>query len=364
MQKTLPHPISGNEPLSPAEEFILMSQWCKSNDIQHDIYGSGQLLENFEAKIAAILGFPAACFVPSGTLAQSIALELACQNSSTKLVAMHPSSHILSSEGQGFQLHSPFKILPLPAGPLQDPYRPWGLEHLQEFSDPLSAVLYELPMRELGGQTPSWEDLQEIKDYCHSKSIHLHMDGARLWQLAPYYQRSYAEIASGFDSVYVSLYKDLSALGGSLLAGSEPFIAQARTHIHRRGGKLFHYSPFVVSAMRQLEQRLAQFPALFQRCTEVYQLLNDFPLLQANPKNPQSCMLHLHWPCSVEVLSIVVELCKVELDYNLGRPRYSELPQKSWLEWQVGDTLLAMSNEELTAILRFALEKMAELQTS
>ena len=45
------------------------------------------------------------------------------------------------------------------------------------------------------------------------------MDGARLWQCAPFYQRTLAEIADLFDTVYVSFYKDLGAPAGAALKG-------------------------------------------------------------------------------------------------------------------------------------------------
>ncbi|MGY1955175.1 beta-eliminating lyase-related protein, partial [Pseudomonas pergaminensis] len=73
----------------------------------------------------------------------------------------------------------------------------------------------------------------------------------RLWETRAYYQRSYAEIAEGFSSVYVSAYKGLGGIAGSLLAGDTDFIQQARLWRKRLGGTLIKQSPMVVStAMR------------------------------------------------------------------------------------------------------------------
>ena len=54
------------------------------------------------------------------------------------------------------------------------------------------------------------------------------MDGARLWQCALLYQRTLAEIADLFDTVYVSFYKDLGAPAGAALTGTKVVIDEAR----------------------------------------------------------------------------------------------------------------------------------------
>ena len=71
----------------------------------------------------------------------------------------------------------------------------------------------------------------------------MHMDGARLWESAPFYGRSYAEIAALFDTVYVSFYKGVGAIAGAALAGPADFIAEARVWQRRHGGDLVNSTP-------------------------------------------------------------------------------------------------------------------------
>lgn len=75
-------------------------------------------------------------------------------------------------------------------------------------------VVLELPQRMNGGATIPWEDLQRVSKLCRSEGIKLHCDGARLWEIQPYYGVSLAEISALFDSVYVSFYKGLGGLAG------------------------------------------------------------------------------------------------------------------------------------------------------
>ena len=97
----------------------------------------------------------------------------------------------------------------------------------------------------------------------------LHMDGARLWESGPFYDRPYAEIAGLFDSVYVSFYKGLAGITGAILAGTRDFIAEARVWQRRQGGNLFHMYPYVLTARRGLEQRLPRMAEYHRKALEI-----------------------------------------------------------------------------------------------
>src|SRR5262249_58225061 len=107
-----------------------------------------------------------------------------------------------------------------------------------EGGEPLGALLLELPQRDLGGQLPVWRDLRAQATWAGANGVSMHLDGSRLWQCGPFYRRPLREIAALFDTVYVSLYKDLGALGGCVLAGAKDVIAEARVWRVRHGGRL------------------------------------------------------------------------------------------------------------------------------
>ena len=221
--------LSGNRTNNPSVLFSEMASWCKENNVDHDIYGEGKLINNFEDEVAEYLDFGAALFMVTGTMSQSVALEIACSDKLNQNVAMHPSCHIYLRENQGYQLQNRFKAISI-----GNPYIPWTLDALKQVPDKLAAAVYELPMREIGGQLPSYNQLNEIKQYCHSENIHFHLDGARLWESAAYYQKSYSEITNGFDSAYVSFYKGIPGLGGAMLLGNKDYIKKARIWMHRQ----------------------------------------------------------------------------------------------------------------------------------
>ena len=337
--------LSGHRARPPAEMFAAMAAWCEAHEVAHDVYGKGALVEQLERKVAALLGFEAAVFCISGTMTQVTALRLGCEDRGSNLAALHPTSHILMHEKSNYQLLGHFTSLQI-----GDRHRPWTVNDLAAVPDRLGAVAMEVPMRELGGQGPTWEELAAIKAHCRARNVHLHMDGARLWEAAAGYARTLDEIAAGFDSVDVSLYKGIGGLGGALLAGSAPFVARAAEWFRRQGGNVFRRSPYVVAAAMQLDARLAAMPDYFRRTEWLYEVLHDYPLIKVNPARPQANMLHLHLPVSrARALELRNQVAEQHRIWLFGRADHAALPDASVVELYVGDNLLALPDAQVRA---------------
>jgi threonine aldolase len=349
----------GHRARTPAEMFAAMAAWCEANGIAHDTYGDGALVQGFERRVAELLGLEAAVFCISGTLTQVTTLRLAADARGRAPVALHPTAHIFVHERSNYQLLGHFDALRV-----GDPYRPWSAADIVNIPDRLSAVALEIPMREIGGQLSSWDDLQAIKAHCRAHGIHLHMDGARLWEAAAGYGRSVAEIAAGFDTVYTSLYKGIGGLGGAMLAGSRDVVAQAAEWFKRQGGNVFHRSPYVVAAAMQFEQRVAAMPAYFERTRFLFDVLRDHPVLRVNPARPQANMLHVHLPVQRErALEIRRELARDHGIWPFNRVSHGMLPDTSFFEIYVGDNLLDTPDgrvREAVALLAAAVERGME----
>ena len=339
--------LPGHRQPTPAQMFAAMAAWCEANKVAHDSYGDGALLQQFEQKIADLLGFEAATFCITGTMTQVTALRLACAERGSRLVALHPTAHIFRHERGNHQLLDHFQALQI-----GDANRPWTLDELKSIPDRLGAAALEIPMREIGGQRPDWDELEAIKAYCREQSIHLHMDGARLWEAAAAYRHTPQEISAGFDSVYVSLYKGIGGLGGAMLAGSRGFVARAQEWFRRQGGNVIHRSPYVVAAAMQFDARLAAMPDYFRRTEWLYEALREHPRLVPNPARPQANMLHLHMPVSRErAMEIRNQIAEQHGVWLFGRASHGALAQHSVVELYVGDNLLALPDQRLREVL-------------
>lgn len=299
--------LAGSGPAHPAQELEAVTRWLREHGdsragsqtapgIQPDVYGKGALVEEFEAEVAALFGMEAARFMPSGCMAQPIALKIWSDRAGNPVTAFHATSHLeLHEENAYAALHG------LNAHLLGDAERPTTAADLLALIGPggaaektgLASLLVELPAREIGGQLPSWDELTELSALCRSRGIRLHLDGARVWQAAPAYGRSHAEIAALFDSVYVSFYKDVGALPGAMLLGPADFIEEAATWQRRQGGTLYTAVANVVSARIRLGDCLARMPLLVERAREVAALFAAHDRARVLPDPPHTSMFHL-----------------------------------------------------------------------
>jgi threonine aldolase len=321
---------------TPAQEFRDMASWCEQNGVEHDLYGAGATIEAFEAKIAALLGKEAAVFMPSGIMAQSAALKVWTETAGLPRFGMHPTAHLAEHEEEAYA-----SLLQCHGVMLGHRLRPLTAEDLTASPQPMACVMVELPIREAGGQLPTWEALENLKAAAQQRSLPLHMDGARLWECVAYYGKTCAEIATGFDSVYVSVYKGVGALSGAVLAGSKEFIAQARLWRRRMGGTLFHLSPMVVSAAMRFDERMALMPALYRRTLELAAGLAGQAAFRVNPAVPQTNMFHLYVAGPMDAVADVRDrIAEEERCWLFGSVRAAEVPGWSATEIYIGDNFL------------------------
>ena len=253
-----------------------------------DRYGDGGVVCELEAEIAGLLGKPAAVFLPSGTMAQQCVLRVHADRRQRKTVIFHPMCHLDRHEGGAYQrLHG---LTGRSAGDLD---RLMTIDDLTAIGEPAAALLIELPQRDLGGQQPSWEDLQAHAGWARAHGAAAHLDGARLWESAAGYGRPPAEIAALFDTVYVSFYKGIGALPGCCVAGPADLLAEVREWRQRMGGTLFGLWPNAASALTCLRRRLPLMPTYLSHARAIAAALADVTGVRVVPDPPQVPMMHL-----------------------------------------------------------------------
>ena len=336
--------LGGHGMMHPHDELAALAA-ATAPDEGADVYGKGDLIEGFEREIATILGTEAALFLPTGTMAQQIALRIWAERKRCDTVAYHPMCHVETKEEKGYQrLHG------LHARLVGDARRLMTREDLGAVVEPVAALLIELPQRDLGGMLPSWDELQAQTAWARERGAAVHMDGARLWESAPFYGRSYAEIAGLFDSVYVSFYKGVGAMAGSALAGSADFIAEARVWQVRHGGRIIHLFPYVLSARTKLRQRLDRFPHYHARAVAIANVLHAIPGIVVKPDPPQTHMMHVYLQGDPQRLEAAALDIAREERVALFRPlRPTDLPNWTMFELSIGDAADALTDDEIRA---------------
>ena len=326
-------------------------------DEEPDRYGEGSLINDFERDIATLLGKEAAVFMPSGTMAQQIALRIWADRARIRTVAFHPTCHLEIHEQKGYEL-----LHGLHGRLVGDRSRLMTLDDLRASPGPLAALLLELPQREIGGQLPSWSDLEAQTTWAHEQGAAVHLDGARLWESGPFYARSYADIATLFDSAYVSFYKGIGAIAGAALAGPAAFIAEARLWQRRHGGNLVQLYPLVLSARANLRRRLDRFDAYYRRAQAIAEVLGAIPGITVNPDPPQTNMMHVYLRCDAEALmEACTEIARTERVLLFRRILPTGVPGVAAFELTVGDAAEALTDQEIGRVLRISHDESRSL---
>ena len=316
-------------------------------DTVPDRYGEGGVVADLEARTAALLGKPAAVFLPSGTMAQQTVLRVHADQRQRRTVLFHPYCHLDVHEGRGYQ-----RLHQLTGQPVGEPHRLLCAADLAAVAEPPAALVIELPQRDLGGQLPPWAELVAQVGWARDHGAAAHLDGARLWESAAGYGRTPAGIADLFDTVYVSFYKGLGALPGCCVAGPDDIIGQVREWRHRMGGTLFGLWPNAASALTCLDRRLPLMPRYLEHAQAIAGALRGVPGVRVIPDPPQTPMMHLLLSTSAAGFrAAAVRLAKDQGVWTWPEAMSTVDSQTQRVELTVGDMTLGVPPEAVASIL-------------
>ncbi|MDA3847743.1 MAG: beta-eliminating lyase-related protein [Vallitaleaceae bacterium] len=292
--RTAKYPLRGNKPKAMKAQMKIFESL--DDHLMPDVYGNGEVIENFEKLLSEEFKKPGAIFFPSGTMAQQIALRVLCDRRGLKRVAYHPLCHLEIHEQGGIkELHHIETVL------LGDADRVFTLEDLKEMDD-VSVVLFELPQREIGGQLPSWDELVSMVNFCRERGIYTHLDGARIYECLPYYEKTVEEVGQLFDSVYVSFYKTFGGVTGAMLIGDEAMMIEAKIWKRRHGGDLYQLFPYIVTASEAYLRNKDKMQGYYEGAKAYAGKLSKVSGIKIIPEVPVSNMFHIHFDETPEVV--------------------------------------------------------------
>lgn len=248
-----------------------------------DGYLSGGAVGELETRFAALLGKEDCAFLPTGTLANHVAVRILAGDA-TRVIVQH-ESHLYRDESDATQLLSGLNLVNLApgrAGPSLDEIKA-AVDEAENGPYPLriGAISLESPVRRARGELLEVSALRDIAAYAKGKGVRLHLDGARLLLAPPSYD--VAGAAALFDTVYVSLYKYLDAPFGAVLAGSKADIAKARALRHQFGGTIYQGWESAVLALAALDDFQARQKAAFATADQVFSALDKAGAARLKP---------------------------------------------------------------------------------
>jgi threonine aldolase len=242
-----------------------------------DVFGDDPSVNALQEKIAALLGFEAALYVPTGTQSNLCGVLSHCQRGDEYIVGQ--MAHCYRWEGGGAAVFGSVQPQPL-AHQADGTLALADIEAAIKPDDPHFARTRLLALENtFGGQLLPMAYVEQATALAKAKGISRHLDGARLFNAAVAQAAQTGadamtearRIAGCFDSVSVCFSKGLGAPVGSALCGSRDYIARARRVRKMAGGAMRQSGMLAAAASYALDhhvQRLAQDHALAKRLAD------------------------------------------------------------------------------------------------
>jgi hypothetical protein len=174
--------------LEPAAYADLLARLSASGGIAADEYSRGGAVESLESQFAALLGKEAAVFMPSGTLANHLAVRTL--SGTRRRVIVQEISHLYNDSGDCAQQLSELNLIPLAPGKAtfnwEDVTRVLERTASGRVATQIGAISIESPVRRLHGEMFDFVEMQRISTEARKRGIALHLDGARLFVACAY----------------------------------------------------------------------------------------------------------------------------------------------------------------------------------
>ncbi len=250
-------------------------------DVGDDVFGDDPTVRRLEERVADLLGKEAALYVPSGTMANQVALRSHTRPGDEVIIGRdthcwrHESGALAALAGvqvhmlaeprfTGADVRAAFK-------PSTDPY-----------VAPTRVVVVENTHGKSGGLVWERAPLAEVVAAAHELGMAAHLDGARLWNAAVASGASEKELAAGFDSVSVCLSKGLGAPIGSLVAGTKPFIKECHRLRKMQGGGMRQAGILAAAGMFALDHNRGRLADDHANARAFAEALADVPGLRVD----------------------------------------------------------------------------------
>jgi len=253
-----------------------LNDFSATQTLEDDNFSIGGLVEQLEQTIARILKKPAAIFMPTGTLANHLAIRK--HATPYGRAAVQEQSHLYNDTGDSLARLSGINLVPLgkekPSFSLEELRKAYETSTTGRVFNPISVVSIETPVRRQHGQTVPWQELQILTEFCREHNLPVHLDGARIFMQAAVEGQTVHQYAELFDSVYISLYKYFGAPFGGVLAGESSFIDGLYHDRRMFGSGLAHSSMVAALALHGINEFEPTFHAAIEKAHLLFADLN------------------------------------------------------------------------------------------
>ncbi|RRN69562.1 threonine aldolase [Peribacillus simplex] len=271
-----------------------MMEAIQQAELGDDVYGQDVTVNQLESLAATIVGMEAACFMPSGTMANLASIMAHCPRGSKVLVGNESDIYIYEAAGAsvcGGIMYEPIQTQPDGSLLINDLQRaiPIDLDDPQ-FALP-SLLCLENTHNRCGGKPLSFNYLKEVRTFADQVGISIHMDGARIFNAAVSLGVHVSEIAKYVDSLQFCLSKGLSAPVGSIVAGTKEHVDKVRRIRKMLGGGMRQAGILAAPAIIALKYMTDRLIDDHRRAKQLAKGLEEVPGIEIVASDVQSNIL-------------------------------------------------------------------------
>jgi len=278
-------------------------------EVGDDVYGEDPTVHKLEQAVAELLGTEAALFVPTGTMANQIALRAHTRPGDEVIIGRgahcwrHESGALAALAGAQTQIigedgmftAAEVRVAFKPDDPYQSPTRVVAVENTHNMA---------------GGTCWDRAQMADVVQTAHQLGMVTHLDGARIWNAAVATGVTEKELATGFDSVSVCLSKGLGAPAGSVVAGSRALIKMCHRFRKMYGGGMRQSGILAAAGLYALEHHRARLGEDHANAKAFGEALAGAPGIQVDLGKVQTNIVMLDFTRGTA--RAVVELAKEE----------------------------------------------------
>jgi threonine aldolase len=233
-----------------------MRQAMAAAEVGDDVFGEDPTVNLLEERAAALLGKEAALFVPSGSMANQIALKVHCQPGEEVVIGEGSHNYFYEAGAAGAIAGVQFAVVgrggTFTAADVEEAYKPEKNHSLA----PTRLVCVENTHNRGGGVVWRREDVAGIAAFARSHELALHLDGARLMNAAVASGVKAADLAAPFDTASLCFSKGLGAPIGSVFAGSKQHRYRAHRLRKMMGGAMRQVGILAAAALYALDHNV------------------------------------------------------------------------------------------------------------
>lgn len=304
-------------------------------EVGDDVFCDDPTVNRLEAMAAERVGKEAAIFVPSGTMGNLLALLVHCQRGDEAIVG--DQSHVYLNEAGGMSALGGVQPCPIPNQKdgtlaLDDILASIRTEDVHH---PITRLIcLENTQNICGGVPLTAEYTRQVGEIAHKNGLALHIDGARIFNAAVAQNADVKELVAPADSVMFCLSKGLAAPIGSMLAGTEKFIARTRHLRKMLGGGMRQAGVIAAAGIISLEKMTTRLGEDHNRARKLADGLRRIDGIIVDENSPYTNMVYLNLAddVSLTMRQIAERMMQDGVLVDADHPRRLRLVTHYWID--------------------------------